>query len=456
MTNQNSKNLAYEVEFSLIGSLLVSRLNSAAREAIEWLTPEMFATAQLGAIFGAIKKQALKDNLIDIVFLNSDYGQDFGMLAEITSKTYSAANLRGYAEKVMQFYQRREAQKIFIRVADALNKNHADKVDVEIDKGLAELSRLSAKSEKVTPLAMSELLDGYVDLIEERAKPTFKDRLLFTGNQALDERLGGIGETDICIVAGRPGMGKTETAITFTKNILEQGGSVLFFSLEMSKEQILDRLVASVGGLNSSKIRNPEKMNDEDFALLGNGINKLYDKNLFIVDKSGLDMNRIINIAERHLSEKGKLKAVVIDYIGLVRHGELSGKINRTYQIADSMEKLKTFTKDNHVPVILLAQLNRGAENSRPTNADLRDSGSLEQDASQIIMVHNQRDKENGGPSKYTEWVVTKNRFGTNGVAYVEFRHGQFIECDQQLANEELTRKDDKPRAYIKTYGKAA
>lgn len=111
MSQQKIKNLAYEVEFSLIGSLLVSKLNSAAREAIEWLSPEMFATAQLGAVFGAIKKQALKDNLIDIVLLNSDYGQDFSMLADIASKTYSAANLRGYAEKVMQFYQRREAQK---------------------------------------------------------------------------------------------------------------------------------------------------------------------------------------------------------------------------------------------------------------------------------------------------------------------------------------------------------
>ena len=456
MSQQKIKNLAYEVEFSLIGSLLVSKLNSAAREAIEWLSPEMFATAQLGAVFGAIKKQALKDNLIDIVLLNSDYGQDFSMLADIASKTYSAANLRGYAEKVMQFYQRREAQKIFLHVADVMNKNLNDKVNEEIDNGLLALSRLTAKSEKVTPLAMSELMDGYVDLIEERVSPNFKDRLLFTGNCALDDRLGGIGETDICIVAGRPGMGKTETAITITKNILTQGGAVLFFSLEMSKEQILDRLVASAGGVNSFKLRNPEKMNDEDFALLGEGINRLRDKNLFIVDKSGLDMNRIIAIAERHLNEKGKLKAVVIDYIGLVRHGELSGKINRTYQIGDSMEKLKTFTKDNHVPVILLAQLNRGAENARPTNADLRDSGSLEQDASQIIMVHNQRDKETGDPARYTEWVVTKNRFGTNGTVYVEFRNGQFIECDQLVANETLNKKDEQPRAYSKDYRRTA
>ncbi|TRC56039.1 DnaB helicase C-terminal domain-containing protein, partial [Mannheimia haemolytica] len=88
------------------------------------------------------------------------------------------------------------------------------------------------------------------------AKPSFKERLLFTGIEALDGKLGGINDTDICIVAGRAGNGKTETAITFTKNIIENKGSVLFFSLEMSKEQIMDRLIASASGVNSVKLRN--------------------------------------------------------------------------------------------------------------------------------------------------------------------------------------------------------
>lgn len=110
---------------------------------------------------------------------------------------------------------------------------------------------------------------------------------------------------------------------------------------------------------------------------------------------------------QRAIFKYGKVSAVVIDYIGLVRHGKLDGKINRTYQIGESMERFKTFCKNNHTPMILLAQLNRNADGSRPTNADLRDSGSLEQDASQIIMVHNQRNKD-GEPAPIQNGLLLK------------------------------------------------
>lgn len=445
------KNTTYEVEYSLIGCLLKSGLNSAARDVTSWLTPEMFSTFQLGQIYSAIQRQALKDSMIDILLLSSNYGQDFSILAEITKKTYGVANLAAYAEKVRQYYQRRESQRIFLDIATELNSSRDEKLDEIASKGLSLISRLLSRGGKVKPVEMETLIDGYAELFQERTKPEFKDRLLFTGVQALDDKLQGINETDICIIAGRAGNGKTETAITFTKNIIEAGGSVLFFSLEMSKEQIMDRLVASASGLNSSKIRNPERMSDEDFALLGHGMTRLQDKKLFIVDKGGLTMDQIIAISEEHIQEHGKPNAIVIDYIGLVRHGALDGRINRTYQIGESMEKLKTFCKDNHSPVFLLAQLNRNADGSRPTNADLRDSGSLEQDASQIIMVHNQRDKDTNEPHKYTEWIVTKNRFGESGTVYVEFKNGQFVECDQATAWESHQKKPE-PRA-AKQYG---
>lgn len=441
--SQNLNAITYEVEYSLIGSLLKSQLNSKAREVLTWLEPEMFATYQLGAIYEAIRKQALKDNVIDIVLLNAEYGQDFAMMAEIAKNTVGAANLGGYADKARKFYQRREAQKIFLSVAGELQQARDEQLDNITSTGLTHLSKLLKRGGKVKPFNMSDLVDGYMELFQERAKPSFKERLLFTGIEALDRKLGGINDTDICIVAGRAGNGKTETAITFTKNILANGGSVLFFSLEMSKEQIMDRLIASASGVNSVKLRNPEMMSDEDYAKMGMALQPLQEQRLFVVDKGGLTADEIIGIAESHIQEQGKLSAVVIDYIGLVRHGKLDGRVNRTYQIGESMERFKTFCKDNHVPIILLAQLNRNADSSRPTNADLRDSGSLEQDASQIIMVHNQRDKE-GNPAPYTEWNVTKNRFGGGGVVYMQFQEGRFVECDQAMAWEYFQPKETK------------
>lgn len=441
---QDLKYITYEVEYCVVGSLLKSQLNSVAREIIGWLEPEMFATYQLGAIYDAIRKQALKDNMIDMLLLNTDYGQDFGVMADIFHNTISSSNLGGYAEKLRQYYHRREAQKIFLSVAGELQNARDEQLDDITSTGLTHLSKLLARGGKVKPFSMDDLLDGYMELFQQRAKPSFKGKLLFTGVEALDEKLGGINDTDICIIAGRAGNGKTETAITFTKNIIEKGGSVLFFSLEMSKEQIMDRLISSASGVNSVKLRNPEMMSDEDFARMGEAVKPLYEQKLFIVDKGGLTADEIVNVAESHIQQFGKVNAVIIDYIGLVRHGKLDGRVNRTYQIGESMERFKTFCKDNHTPMILLAQLNRNADSSRPTNADLRDSGSLEQDASQIIMVHNQRDKD-GNPAPYTEWIVTKNRFGGNGTVYMQFQQGRFTECDQAMAWEHFQAKDTKP-----------
>lgn len=439
-----------DVELYLVGALLRSQLNATARDVLTWLEPEMFATFNLGAIYAAIQRQALKDNLIDIALLSSDYGQDLAMLADIMRQVPSSANLDGYAQKVRQFYQRREAQKTFLDVATELNNARDEQLDNITAKGLSTLSRLMSRGDKVAPVAMNRLLGAYFDLFEQRSQPSFKARLLFTGIQSLDDKLGGIGETDICIIAGRAGSGKTETAITFTKNILEQG-SVLIFSLEMSKEQLMERLIASMSGVSSMRLRNPNWMNENDFARMDHAMRRLKDLSLFIVDKSGLTMDEIISITETHIQRHGKPKALIIDYIGLVRHGKLDAKINRTYQIAESMELLKTFAKNHHVPVLLLAQLNRNADGSRPTNADLRDSGSLEQDASQIVMVHNSRDKETGEPNQYTEWIVTKNRHGTVGTAYVEFHQGQFIECDQETARAAIAPK--KQEQSNKKYG---
>ena len=246
--------------------------------------------------------------------------------------------------------------------------------------------------------------------------------------------LGGIEDTDICIVAGRPGAGKTETAITLTRNILARGESVLFFSLEMSREQIVERLIAASSGVSSSLLRNPLRMDDEHFAKMGEALDRLQAQSLYIVDKGGLSMDQILAIASEHLEQVGKPAVLVIDYIGLVSHGALDGRVNRTYQIAESMNKLKAWLKDNRIPKVLLSQLNRNADDTRPTLGELRDSGSLEQDASQVILVHNARNKKDNEPNRYTEWIIAKNRHGRMGTVYMEFKHRQFWECDQAMA----------------------
>lgn len=445
---------SYEIEFLTVGCLLKGGLTTKARGVLDWLKPEMFSTFKLGEIYSAIQKQAAKDNIIDMALLNSDYGVELSSLAEILKNVYSSANLDGYAKKVRQMHQRRIARGVFLDVAEQLNSARDEDLDAIIEKGLESLSRTLSASNSIEPIPMQSLLEGYLKLVESRNSSTDlnKNIRLYTGVEALDDVLGGINDTDICIVAGRPGAGKTETAITITKNVLARGESVLFFSLEMSREQIMERLVAAESGVSSNTLRNPTKfMNTQHIAMIDEAVARLMNEKLFVVDKGGLSMDAILSIASRHIDEEGKPSLIVIDYIGLVSHGSLDGRINRTYQIQESMNKLKAWLKDNRVPTVLLSQLNRNADDSRPTLGELRDSGSLEQDASQVILVHNQRNKQDNEPNKYTEWIIAKNRFGRLGTVYMEFKNGQFLECNQAMAWESFQKPQQSTKE--KRYG---
>lgn len=446
-----SKSKSVELEMLAVGCLLKGGLTTQARGVLDWLKPEMFSVFKLASMYSAIQKQAAKDNVIDLVLLSTDYGVEFAELAEVIKSVTGTANLTGYAEKVRQMHQRRTASKIFLEVAGKLNEARDEQLDEITAEGLNTLGRLLSRSGKVEPVAMDKLLDGYLTVFQERSNPANKNHRLYTGLEALDEMLGGINDTDICIVAGRPGAGKTETAITITKRVLERGEAVLFFSLEMSREQIVERLLASSSGVSSTLLRNPLKMSDEHFAMMGEAINRLQDQSLYIVDKGGLSMDQILAIASDHLEQVGKPAVIVIDYIGLVSHGSLDGRISRTYQIQESMNKLKAWLKDNRVPTVLLSQLNRNADDSRPTLGELRDSGSLEQDASQVILVHNQRNKQDNESHRFTEWIIAKNRFGRLGTVYMEFKHGQFWECDQAMAWESFQKPQQSTKG--KHYG---
>ena len=284
-----------ELEAMTIGCLLKGGLTTQARGVLDWLKPEMFAVFKLGEMFSAIRKQAAKDNLIDLMLLSTDYNISLADLAEVSKAVASSANLTGYAEKVRQLYQRRTASKIFLEVAGELNTARDEQLDEITANGLQTLSRLLSNTGKIEPVAMGDLLEGYLEVFKERSNPANKHHRLYTDITALDEMLGGIEDTDICIVAGRPGSGKTETAITLTRNILARGESVLFFSLEMSREQIVERLIAASSGVSSSLLRNPLRMDDEHFAKMGEALDRLQAQSLYIVDKGGLSMDQILD-----------------------------------------------------------------------------------------------------------------------------------------------------------------
>ncbi|WP_101774955.1 replicative DNA helicase [Pasteurella oralis] len=430
------KNTTYDLEYSLIGSFLAGGLTAQAREVMTWLEPEMFATYQLGSMYNNIRKQARKDNVIDIILLHQDFGEDFANLAEIVKNTITPANLTGYAYKVRSFWVNRTAQKTMLEMAAKLSQARDEQAEKITEKALSEMQKLLSSKVEVKPIVMGELVDEYIDVLEKRSKQDFNSRLLHTGIEAVDNILGGINPTDIVVIAGRPGMGKTEFALTLTRNIAEQKGAVLFFSLEMANQQLMDRILSANANVPVRKLRNPNSMDQTEFGRVGDGLGKIKDHRIYFVDRGGLSANEIVSITENHLSNTGPLSAICIDYLGLMNHGSLKNA-NKSQLIEDSLSTLKTFAKNFNVPIILLSQLNREVDSrsdKRPQNSDLRDSGSIEQDASQIIMLYREKAYKKDSDNDYSEAIITKNRFGELGTAYMKFDKGHFVDCDQALA----------------------
>ncbi|EPJ1965274.1 DnaB-like helicase C-terminal domain-containing protein [Escherichia coli] len=231
---------------------------------------------------------------------------------------------------------------------------------------------------------------------------------------------------------------------------------VLIFSMEMSALQIAERSIANAGRMSVSVLRNPASMDDEGWARVANGMSQLADLDVWVVDASRLSVEEIRSIAERHKQENPNLSLIMADYLGLIEKPKAD---RNDLAIAHISGSLKAMAKDLKTPVISLSQLSRDVEkrpNKRPTNADLRDSGSIEQDADSIIMLYREAVyDENSNAAPFAEIIVTKNRFGSLGTVYQRFCNGHFVACDQDEARQICT-ASNAPAARGRRYAQGA
>ncbi|HAW92797.1 TPA: replicative DNA helicase, partial [Candidatus Azambacteria bacterium] len=255
---------------------------------------------------------------------------------------------------------------------------------------------------------------------------------LSSGYMDLDKMTNGFQPSDLIIVAARPSMGKT----TFAMNLCEHAAitsdkPVLIFSLEMPSDQIMMRMLASLGRINQTKVRTGQ-LEDEDWARLSSAIELLNSKGkMYIDDASGLTPTEVRSRARRVAREHGGLSMIMVDYLQLMTVPGLSE--NRTLEIAEISRSLKSLAKELKVPVIALSQLNRGLEqraDKRPVNSDLRESGSIEQDADLIMFIY--RDEvyhEDSAEKGLAEIIIGKQRNGPIGKVRLTF-HGHFSRFD--------------------------
>ncbi|NDK08058.1 replicative DNA helicase [Candidatus Gracilibacteria bacterium] len=301
------------------------------------------------------------------------------------------------------------------------------------EKSLFDITQVFIRNKLVH---INEILSQrYEEFAEVHENPDqIKNHRLQLGYKGLDFKLGGLKGGDMVVVAARPSMGKTALCMNIAQNIGLRGKSIAIFSLEMSKEQLTDRMISSAMGIDSWKLAKGE-LEDEEFSRIGEAMEKLSEANIYIDDSAGGSLIDLKSKARRLKMESG-LDLIVIDYLQLMSSGN---SMNRVQEISEISRGIKTLARDLNVPIIALSQLSRAVESrpdKRPVLSDLRESGSIEQDADIVMMMYREEYYDEFTERKgVTEIFIRKNRNGPTGTAELMFekKHQRFLEIEKNI-----------------------
>lgn len=302
----------------------------------------------------------------------------------------------------------------------SVDKEDSESLLQRIEKTITNLSMRGYDSEEDIAASVRSALKEIDERVSKKGELIGKSTTI----PSLDTMTSGIQNKDLVVVAGRPGMGKTSFVTNLVENlVINEGERVLFFSLEMSKTQLITRMLSSLADIDSNKIRNGTLTNSE-LEVIQDMASKIAKSNLLIDDNGIMDVRHILS-KSRRMCRKGRLGLIVVDYLQLVKSSVSSKNDTRDREVSHISSSLKALAKELDVPVIALSQLNRGVEsreNKRPNSSDLRESGSIEQDADLILMLYRDvvynRDTED--PEK-AELIITKQRSGPVGTVYSRF-----------------------------------
>ena len=430
-----------EAEQSVLGGLMLD--NERWDDVAERVVAEDFYTRPHRHIFTEMARLQESGSPIDLITLAESLERQgqldsvggFAYLAELSKNTPSAANISAYADIVRERAVVREMISVANEIAEAgfdpQGRTSEDLLDLAESRVFKIAESRANKDEG--PKNIADVLDATVARIEQLfQQPHDGVTRVNTGYDDLNKKTAGLQPSDLIIVAARPSMGKTTFAMNLVENAaMLQDKPVLIFSLEMPSEQIMMRSLASLSRVDQTKIRTGQ-LDDEDWARISGTMGILLEKrNIYIDDSSGLTPTEVRSRARRIAREHGGIGLIMIDYLQLMRVPALSD--NRTLEIAEISRSLKALAKELNVPVVALSQLNRSLEqraDKRPVNSDLRESGSIEQDADLIMFIY--RDEvyhENSDLKGIAEIIIGKQRNGPIGTVRLTF-NGQWSRFD--------------------------
>jgi replicative DNA helicase len=349
-------------------------------------------------------------------------------LGELALNTPSAANIRRYAEVVRDKRRLRGLLAVSSEVAELARQAGPETAEQRIEAAQEKLLALSSQQRAQSePEEIGAALPRMLEAIEQRRERQGQIAGLRTGFAELDWITNGLHRGDLIIIAGRPSMGKSILAQNIAENVSIDGGTALFFSLEMSTDQLTQRSTASVGGVPLSRIQKGN-LTDDDYTRLSFALGKLH-KARFVIDDTAAPTIAQMRARARRVQRKSGLDLIVVDYIQLIGSTDFRKPVNRNEEVGQITRGMKLLARELDVPVIALSQLSRDVEkrpDKRPMMSDLRESGAIEQDADVILMMYRDEYYNPNGPFKgLAEVLIRKHRMGELGDVRMVFQ-GEF------------------------------
>ena len=416
-----------EAEQAVLGAMLIDK--EAIAKATELLSADDFYREAHRVIFSAMLELYNKNEAVDMVtvteILKRDNKlEDIGGIAYITSLAnvvLTAANVKYHAEIVAEKSVLRQLVRVSTEIA-AMGYEANDDVGTLLDTAESRILEISNRKKKADFTAINDILMDSVQSIESLLQNKGGLTGLPAGFADLDKLTSGLHPSDFIILAARPSMGKTALALNIVQNVALRahkviGGeprSVAFFSLEMSKEQLVNRMLCAEAGIDSQRLRVGE-MHDEDWTHLWDACDTMSRAKIYIDDTAGITAMDMRSRARRLKAEHG-LDLIVVDYLQLLQgSGKRNNSGDRQQEVSEISRSLKALARELDVPVLALSQLSRSVESrqvKRPMLSDLRESGSLEQDADIVAFLYREDYYNPDTENKHTELIIAKHRNG--------------------------------------------
>lgn len=435
-----------ESEKALLGSILLKQ--DVLYELVDLIKRDTFYSEKHRLIYDAMHELFVAHTAIDALSLSSRLSEKGhlesiggkGYIADLINMVPSAANVMHYAEIVYRKHMMRQLISASHTIGE-LGYAEAEELDSLLDRAEKTLFDVTDVSGVHKFVSMEETLGDSMERLSKLHQEGEGLRGVPTGFKGLDDKLSGLQKSDLIILAARPSMGKTALALDVARQAAGKHGiPVGIFSLEMSAQQLADRMLSAESRIDSWRLRTGRISTDDEWNLLQESLGRLSSYPLFIDDQPANTILKMRSVARRLKREKG-LGLIVVDYLQLMQPTSTRASDSTVQQVTELSRSLKQLARELDVPVLALSQLSRAVESrgGRPRLSDLRDSGSIEQDADVVMFIHREdKFKEESERTNIAEILIEKHRNGPTGKVdlYFDEKHTSFLEVEKKQSDD--------------------